>query len=185
MSISEGWQQCGGRLRALPGLPGLRLPGGAPRGVGVPWGCSCLGRTGMGINGCGGLQVVPNLGQGLRGWGLLLPALKAHGRSLHLFSAKRWRVLQGRSTDSAPLHCNPCTELPGCSHECGLASSPPWAPRWLRSPPPQKHSLHSLPILPVLSIPDPPKFPTVEHCSPYLSRTRSCRCCSSRGSGAG
>ena len=181
----EGRQWDGGELRAFPGLPGLRLPGGAPRGVGLPWGCSCLRAMGMGINSSGVLQVVPNLGQGLRGWGLLLPALKAHGRPLHLFSAKRWRVLQGRGTDGTPLHCNPCAELPGCSHECGLASSPPWAPHWLRSPSPQKHRLHSLPILPVLSIPDPPKFPTVEHCSPYPSRTRSCRCCSSPGSGAG
>ena len=82
--------------------------------MGVPWGCSFLEGWLQAVKSCGVLQVVPNLGQGLRGRGLLLSALKAHGRSLHLFSAKRWRVLQGRSTDSAPLHCNPCTELPGC-----------------------------------------------------------------------
>lgn len=33
-------------VRGIPRLPGLRLPRGDSRGVGVPWDCSCLGGTG-------------------------------------------------------------------------------------------------------------------------------------------
>ena len=143
---SKGWQQCGVQLRALPGLPGLRLPGGAPRGVGVPWGRSCLGGRWQAVNGCGA-ACSAQPGPGAAGPRAALTCAESTRPLLAPFLCKESESAAGpRHRQRLPLHCNPSAELPGCSHQRGLASSSPWAPRRPSSPPPHNHSLHALPM---------------------------------------